>query len=261
MRGFKIFSFALAGILTIQNVDAKTKNSIRRSDAGIRLGASFGVPAGAIPDGASGLPLPAPSLGLFYSYKITPKWSIQIGAETYSMKAKFETPYEQFEYIGNIEKYINGNQNSSRIDTVFLDKAVVEGGRFNNKYIAIPVTAQYNFRKGWSMSFGGYIAYNYKKEMVGTATDIYFGDRYNPDFSLKVSGTMPFDESERIKDWDFGLNVGGNYELKSGINFDVRVNAGMTDIFVKEFTAPPSAFHNIVIQTTVGYRIGGSRRI
>lgn len=261
MKRLKVLSFVLAGVLAFQHVDAKTKNSLKRSDAGIRVGASFGIPAGAIPEGASGLPLPAPALGLFYSYKITPKWSVQIGAETYSMKAKFETPYEQFEYIGNIEKYINGNQNSTRVDTVFLDKAVVEGGRFNNRYLSVPITAQYNFRKGWSMSFGGYIAYNFKKEMVGTATDIYFGDRYNPDFSLKVSGTMPFDESERIKDWDFGLNVGGNYELKSGINFDVRVNAGLTDFFVKEFTAPPSAYHNVVIQTTVGYRIGGSRRI
>lgn len=253
--------FFLMAVLTVVTVDAKTKNNLKRSGAGIRAGASFGIPAGAIPDGASGLPMPALALGLFYSYKFTPKWSLQIGAETYSMKAKFETPYEQFEYIGNIEKYINGNVNSSRVDTVFLDKATVEGGRFNNRYLAVPVTAQYHFNKGWSITFGGYVAYNFKKEMIGTAKDIYFGDKTNPDYSLKVNGTMPFDESHQIKDWDFGLNVGGSYELKSGINFDVRINAGMTDFFVKEFTAPPSAYHNVVIQTTVGYRIGGSRRI
>lgn len=251
---------ALATLLVF-NVEAKTKNSIKRSDAGIRAGSSFGFPAGSIPEGASGMPLPAISLGLFYSYKFTPKWSIQIETEAYSMKANFNAPYSQFEYIGNIEKYINGNENSNRIDTVYLDKATVEGGRFNNKYISLPVTANYHFRKGWSLSFGGYVGYNYKKEMVGTATDIYFGDRYNPETSMKVSGTMPFNESDKIKDWDFGMNVGGNYELKSGINFDLRINAGLTDMFVKEFSAPPSAYHNIVVQTTIGYRLGGTRRI
>jgi hypothetical protein len=248
--------------LPLLTVNAKTKNNqFKRSDAGIRVGAAFGIPAGAIPDGASGLPMPAVSLGMFYSLKFTPKWSIQIGAETYSMKAKFNTPYSQFEYIGNVEKYINGNVNSTRVDTIFLDKATVENGMFNNKYIAVPITANYHFRKGWSFSFGGYVAYNFKKQMEGTATEIAFGNRDDKSISVPVTGTMPFNESHQIKDWDFGLNVGGNYEMRSGINFDMRLNAGMANIFVKEFTAPPSAYHNIVIQTTVGYRIGGSRRI
>jgi hypothetical protein len=257
---FLIIFLTCLPLLTVAS--AKTKNNlIKRSDAGLRIGASFGIPAGAIPDGASGLPLPAVSLGMFYSYKFTPKWSIQIGAETYSLKANFNTPYSQFEYIGNVERYINGNVNSTRVDTLFLDKATVENGRFNNKYIAVPVTANYHFKKGWSFSFGGYVAYNFKKEMTGTAKDIFYGDRNDPEVSFAVIGTMPFDESDKIKDWDFGMNVGGNYELKSGINFDMRINAGLTDFFVKEFTAPPSAYHNIVIQTTIGYRIGGTRRI
>lgn len=247
--------------MTAVSVNAKTKNNLKRSDAGIRLGAAFGAPLGAMPSGATGLPLPAPSLGLFYSYKISPKWSLQIGAETYSMKAKFQTPYENFEYVGNVERYINGNVNSERIDTVFLKYALVEGGKFNNRYISVPLTAHYHFRKGWSLSFGTYIGYNYKKEMIGTATDIYFGDKNDENYSLKVNGEMPFNESERIRNWDFGLNVGGNYELESGLNFDLRINTGLVDIFVKEFTAPPSAYRNLVIQTTVGYRIGGSRRI
>lgn len=261
MKGLKFILLFIIAATLFNHVDAKTKNSLKRSGAGIRAGASFGIPAGAIPSGASGLPLPAPSLGLFYSYKITPKWSVQIGAETYSMKAKFSTPYEDFEYIGNIEKYLNGDPNSTAIDTVFLKYAFVEGGKFNNRYLSVPIMANYYFSKGWSISFGGYVAYNFKKEMAGTAMDIYFGDRNDPNIALQVNGTMPFDESIRIKDWDFGLNVGGNYELKSGINFDVRINAGMTDFFVKEFTAAPSAYHNVVIQTTVGYRIGGSKRI
>ncbi len=260
MRCFKIVLILISCIIFATNINAKEKNKLKRNDAEIRIGASFGVPAGAIPTGASGMPLPAVSMGLFYDYQINPKWSLQIGAESYSMKARFETPYERFEYIGNVEKYINGDEASSRIDTVFLDKATVEGGRFNNRYLAIPISAQYHFRKGWSISFGSYVAYNLKKEMKGTAKDIYFGEKEDPEISLRVYGTMPFNESDKIKDWDFGLNVGGNYELRSGLNFDLRINAGMIDFFVKEFTAPPSAYRNIVLQTTIGYKIGGGYR-
>lgn len=248
------------------DIEAKTKNNLKRSDAGIRAGAAFGFPAGSIPDGASGLPLPAPSLGLFYSYKFTPKWSVQIGFEAYSMKANFNTHYEYFEYTGDIGKYITVNGEpylpQGEISTIHLKYAFVDGGRFNNKYIAAPITANYHFTKGWSISFGGYVAYNYKKEMQGTAKNVHI---YNPNFpeweGYPADGNMPFNESDKIKDWDFGMNVGGNYELKNGINFDLRLNAGLTDIFVKEFSAPPSAYHNIVVQTTIGYRLGGTRRI
>jgi hypothetical protein len=206
--------------------------------------------------------MPAVSIGMFYSLKFTPKWSVQIGAETYSMRANFDTPYNDFEYIGSLGKYMPELfENNGQLDTAFLKYAYVEGGKFNNKYLAIPITANYHFRNGWSLSFGTYVAYNFKKEMTGTATDILFGNKDDKTIAVKMIGTMPFNESDKIKDWDWGLNVGGNYELKSGINFDMRINAGMTDFFVKEFTAPPSAYHNIVIQTTIGYRIGGTRRI
>ncbi|MCO5248523.1 MAG: PorT family protein [Chitinophagales bacterium] len=238
------------------NLNARVKNNVNYNTAGLKIGAAFGFPLGAMPKGATGLPLPAPSLGMFFSHKFTPKWSLQIGAEMYSLKTRFATPYSQFEYIGNVEKYIYG-QETSRIDTVFLDKAFVENGLFNNRYISLPISAIYHFNKSWSLSFGAYIAYNFKKQMTGTAKDIYFGDKYNPEYSLEVEGTMPFNESDKIKDWDFGLNVGGNYELKNGINFDVRLNAGLVDFFVKEFTAPPSAYRNMILQTTIGYKIGG----
>jgi hypothetical protein len=258
----KTIILIVIALALVLNVEGKTKNSLKRSDAGIRVGAAFGIPAGAIPDGASGLPMPAVSLGMFYSLKFTPKWSVQIGAETYSMKANFDTPYEDFEYIGNLGKYMPELfEDNGTIDTAFLKHAYVDGGRFNNKYIAVPITANYHFRKGWSFSFGGYVAYNFKKQMEGTATEIAFGNRDDKSISVPVTGTMPFNESDKIKNWDYGINVGGNYELKSGINFDMRINAGLTDFFVKEFTAPPSAYHNIVIQTTIGYRIGGTRRI
>lgn len=259
MNYTKSLCLLLACFIWVTESQAKVKNRLKRSDIGFTAGASFGIPAGKIPKGSTGLPLPAPMLGLSYEQHITPRWSIKYGVETYAMKARFETTYEDFIFSGNLGEHINvpGYDFSDSEGSIPLDRATVEGGLFNNRYISVPVSAQHYFRKGWSVSMGTYVAYNIKKLMKGTAIDILIHTGHEP---LSVDYPMPFDESHQIRDWDFGLNVGGNYELKSGVNFDLRVNAGMIDFFVKDFTAPPSAYRNIVVQTTVGYKIGGGYR-
>lgn len=246
----------LIGLMSFQVTEARNK-TFRKSDAGIRVGAAFGFPLGPLVEGATGLPMPAPSLGLFYSHRFTPKWSVQIGAEHYWMKAKFETPYANFQYVGELE--IKTDQGTQFVnDTVNIVYALVKDGLFDNRYLSLPITAHYHFRKGWSISFGGYGAYKLRSNMTGIATDVFVGNK--EDYS-EVVGEIIFDESKRFRKFDFGLNVGGNYELKSGINFDLRVVTGLTDIFRKDFTAPPGAYRNVVMQATVGYRLGGSRRI
>lgn len=246
----------MLGVLAIQVAEARNK-AFRKSDAGIRAGASFGFPLGPLVEGATGLPMPAPSLGLFYSYKFNPKWSIQIGAEHYWMKARFETPYANFQYVGELE--ILTNEGTQFInDTVNIVYAFVKDGLFDNRYLSLPITAHYHFRKGWSIHFGGYAAYKLRSNMTGVATDVYVGNM--EDYS-EVVGEIDFDESSRFRKYDFGVNFGGNYELKSGVNFDLRVVTGMSDIFKKDFTAPPGTYRNVVMQATVGYRLGGARRI
>lgn len=230
----------------------------RRSDAGIRIGASFGFPLGPLVEGATGLPMPAPSLGLFYSYRLNPKWSIQVGGEHYWMKARFETPYANFQYAGEIEIRMEDGSTQFVNDTVNIVYALVKDGLFDNRYLSVPITAHYHFKKGWSIAFGGYAAYKLRSSMTGVATDVFVGN--SEDFS-EVVGEIDFDESNRFRRIDYGINLGGNYELNSGVNFDLRVVAGLSDIFKSDFTAPPGAYRNLVLQATVGYRLGGSRRL
>jgi hypothetical protein len=229
----------------------------RRSDAGIRIGASFGFPLGPLVEGATGLPMPAPSLGLFYAYRLSPKWSLQVGGEHYWMKAQFETPYANFQYAGDLE--IITDQGTQIVnDTVNIVYAFVKEGLFDNRYLSMPITAHYHFKKGWSIAFGSYVAYKLRSTMTGVATDVYVGN--SEDYS-EVVGEIDFDESDRFRRFDYGLNLGGNYEMKSGLNFDLRVVAGLSDIFKSDFTAPPGTYRNIVMQATLGYRLGGTRRL
>lgn len=245
-------------LLSSHDAFAVRNKKFRRSDVNIRAGVSFGFPAGRVlPEGATGLPMPAPALGVFYSYNINPKWSLEAGVDYYWMKAKFQTPYNNILYKGDV-LIENPDGTTSVVEDaeVNIDYALVKDGLFDNRYVAIPMLANYHFRKGWSIKFGTYVAYKLKSRMTGKATDVILGGG-----NKLADDYVDFDESNQFKQFDFGLNFGGNYEMKSGIQFDVRLVTGLSDIFKKEFTAPPGAYHNMVIQAGVGYRIGGGRRL
>ena len=230
----------------------------RRSEVDIKTGFSLGVPFGRIiPEGATGLPLPAPSLGISYSYNFSPRWSAKIGIDYYWMKARFETPYNNIIYKGDV-KIKNADGSTTLIENaeVNIDYALVKDGLFDNRYFAIPLLASYHMKKGWSVIFGPYIAYKIQSNMTGKATDVVLGGG-----NLLAEEFIDFNESDQFNQFDFGFNVGGNYELRSGINFNLNLVTGVVDIFKKEFTAPPGPYTNLIFQAGIGYKIGGSRRL
>ena len=49
------------------------------------------------------------------------------------------------------------------------------------------------------------------------------------------------------EEFDFGVNLGAGYQLNSGLNFGLRYNLGLTDIF------EASDAKNSVLQVSVGY--------
>jgi opacity protein-like surface antigen len=82
----------------------------------------------------------------------------------------------------------------------------VEGATadYGVSYIRIPVMAKYYIMEGLSLQAGPEIAFK-----IGTAED--YAD-------------------EAIKSMDFGLGIGGAYELASGLMFDVRYNLGLSNV-------------------------------
>lgn len=252
--------FVIIMLLTMFGNDAFAvrNKKFRRSEIGVKTGVSLGFPFGRIiPKGATGLPMPAPSLGVSYSYNFSPRWSAKIGIDYYWMKARFETPYNNIIYKGDVLiENPDGSTTLMENAEVNIDYALVKDGLFDNRYVSIPLLASYHMKKGWSVQFGPYVAYKLQSNMTGKATDVVLGGG-----NLLADDFVDFDESNQFKQFDFGLNVGGNYELKSGINFNLNLVAGVVDIFKKEFTAPPGPYSNMVLQAGIGYRIGGSRRL
>jgi len=117
---------------------------------------------------------------------------------------------------------------------------------FSLSYINIPVMLQYEFVKGFRGEFGpqfGFLVAARDKWSEGGVFVNLFPEGEH-------SG------SENVKNWfktfDFGLNLGLNYELDNGLNFGVRYNLGLTNI-AKGSSDEGGKVHNGAFSVGLGY--------
>ena len=48
-----------------------------------------------------------------------------------------------------------------------------------------------------------------------------------------------------MRRFDFGLNVGAQYELAWGLNFDLRATGGLSSFFKKDFDLAPGRYQTL----------------
>ena len=99
-------------------------------------------------------------------------------------------------------------------------------------YINIPILAKYYFNEGFS-AFAGIqlgLLMSAKYDVDGNSTDV----------------------KEYTNGTDFSIPIGVNYQLSSGLNFDVRYNIGMSAVNKEG----DDKVTNAVIQIGVGYQFG-----
>lgn len=258
---FSILLMATSGWSKEKTKKQKIKEptvKMSKLDYGMNLGMCLAFPAGPLVQNAQGMPFPGPVINGNIRYYFSNKISTQLGVTYYWNQTRFQTPYSNFTYIGNIDINMPDGSTIQQYDTVNIFYAVVKDGLFKNKFIGIPIHCNYHFNKVWSMSLGGYFAILLKGGMTGVATDVVLGDGSSSDF--QVADDVPFDQGDQFNKFDYGLNVGANAQLPNGFNFDLKVNTGLASMFKKEFTAPPGTYRNIFIQGTLGFRIGARER-
>lgn len=219
---------------------------------------SLAFPLGPLVEGAKGVPFPGPVLGINSRFYLSNKFSMQLGVNYYWNQTRFETPYANFTYIGDIDIKMPDGSFIKQKDTVNIYYAVVKDGLFSNKYIGFPLSANLHINKVWSLNAGAYFAILLKGGMTGEATEVVLGDGSSSDF--QVADNVPFDQGDQFNKFDYGMNFGTNAQLPNGFNFDLKVNMGIASMFKKEFTAPPGIYRNVFIQGTLGYRLGARER-
>jgi len=230
---------------------------IRHDEYGLRVGASFGAPMGPILVGQKGSPGILPSAGIYYEKKFNPKWGLMMEANYLGLNLGFEAPYANFYGDGTVIRTDpnTGETIVEEINDFYIYYALVKNGTIRSSYINFPVSAVYHLRRGWSFNFGANVGVLLKSVLTGDAVDVYLGEQGQ---GGKVD-FYDFNESDEFTKMQWGVNTGFKYQLKMGINFDVKLNTELSPYFKKSFDVMPGLYRSMYIQTTIGYRLGGGK--
>ncbi|PSG88574.1 porin family protein [Aurantibacter aestuarii] len=132
----------------------------------------------------------------------------------------------------------------------FESNGVVFDGEYEDKlkldYINLPVMAKFYVTEGFSLEAGPQVGFliGANVESEGTESVTFGGSTETESFSEEV------DVKDSFKGIDFAVGVGAGYKLDGGLNFAVRYNLGLSNIYEDsgDFKA-----QNNVFQFSVGY--------
>ena len=232
-----IFIAILAG-LCFGNVQAQVM------EFGLKGGLNIGTPVGVAEKGASGSLGVGPLIGMTFTYDLGSRWSIH-GEFLYSMKsAKFHTPVSG----DTIYKYTVNDTIPSEVHTIY--NGFVDG-KFDNKYIDIPLYASYAISKRFRLLLGGYFSYLLEGVNTGSA-DIDVGDPAHPFTSVTDE---PFDQSSGLNQWDYGAIFGATYMTERRISFGLSLTTGLRSIYQNNYKYIDSVVRNVYMQTYVQFSL------
>jgi len=134
----------------------------------------------------------------------------------------------------SIQPEISYSQQGANQNSVFVfeEFPLLDGElevRYN--YINVPIMAKYYVVKGFSIELGPQLGFLLSAEQEDEGQDI--------------------DVKDRLKSFDFGVNVGVGYKLENGLNFGLRYNAGLTNI--NDISVFSDKNRHGVVQISIGY--------
>ncbi len=245
MNRNKIHTTAYKGTLVLAMLLLSMIGFVRSQglEFGLKGGFMLGTPYGVAEDGATGKLGAGPSFGIFVRGQLNFRWKVQ--AEfLYSRKGStFKTPVE-----GDTLYRDEQNGQSYLVHTVY--NGWVEG-EFDNVYLDIPVIFLYRLNTKWNILIGPQFSYLLKGKNKGTA-DIEVGDPENPFTTVEDE---PFDQSEQLKKWDYGILVGGMYHINNKMDIGLSATTGLFSIYDKNYKYLDRTVRNIYLQASLGFKI------
>ena len=215
---------------------------------GLKGGVNIGTPVGAAEKGAEGSLGVGPLIGMTWAYHLNPKWAIH-GQFLYSQKgSKFYTPVSGDTIYEYQTVTPGGDSIPSSVHTIY--NGFVDG-KFDNKYIEVPIYASYAVGKRFLLNFGGYVAYLLDGYNAGSA-DIEVGDPAHP---FTTVTDEPFDQSSEIHEWDYGVLLGAEYATGYRINVGINITTGLRSIYRKNYKYIDGAVRNVYLQTYLQFSL------
>ncbi len=214
---------------------------------GLKGGVNIGTPVGVAEKGAKGSVGIGPMIGMYFAYALDSKWGLH-GEFLYSYKgSSFHTPVSG-DTTYRYNTITPTDTIPSEVHTMYHGWV---DGKFNNRYIDVPLYASYALSRRFLLTFGGYVSYLVYGNNTGTA-DIDVGDPNHPFTSVSDE---PFDQSEGLNKWDYGLLLGTTYRTDRRINFGLSVTTGLRSVYQNNYKYIDGVVRNVYMQAFVQFSI------
>lgn len=219
--------------------------------AGLNIGATAPVP---IPAEVRSIdaywPLFTPRLGYSVTYNNAqhPNWAIQSGIQ---MEIKGMGIRDKVKYM-----YTDVIMDGSNIKGYFVGRNQTE---IKASYITVPLSIVYKPSPKWRVNAGAYLSYCTSSEFNGTVWDGYLREGEDIATSMKIyikeKGEADFNFSDDMRDVDWGLVLGGEYQLNQKFGLYSNLNWGMTSIFPSSFKGIDFKMYNIYLSIGMTYNL------
>ncbi|MDR0686936.1 MAG: PorT family protein [Dysgonamonadaceae bacterium] len=124
-------------------------------------------------------------------------------------------------------------------------------------YITVPLSVRYRTGKHWWLTCGGYASYTHSASLTGSVWDGYLRtpDPTGPEILINSREEASFDFGGDVRDFDFGLSVGGEYSINSRFKVLATFNRGLTSILKRNLKAIPFNMYNMYLMFGMAYRL------
>lgn len=211
---------------------------------GVKLGLTSGTPIGKIEEGAKGKLGWGGIGGILTEYRLTDKWGVGLEAYYIQKKSAFTTPatVDEYDYL----YYPPGTDTMVWVTAQF--EGTVDGG-FDNRYLEVPVLAQYYFNDRLAATFGPYFSYLLQGDISGTSSgDVTIGLGV-----VEVEDEL-FDESQHLQKFDYGAAAGIRYQTEYKMLYELRLTTGLRSVFKETYPLADGTVRNIYLQLTAAYK-------
>ena len=223
-------------------------------------GWEYGIKAGFNIGGTSPLPLPNeirsiegynPGIAISIEGRATKwldetkKWGVTLGV---SLENKHMTTEAITKNYGM--KIINTN--GGELEGLWTGRVKT---KVKNSYLTVPVLANYNISKRWTLSAGPYVSYLLDGDFSG---HVYEGHLRTPDqtgsrVDFTGESVATYDFSNNLRNFQWGMQLGGEWKAFKHLTVYADLKWGLNDIFQKDFDTVTFAMYLIYLNVGFGY--------
>lgn len=210
-------------------------------EGGVFLGSPYTLEG--VPEGSTGGPLIGPHGGLSFSYHFTERISARLGMHYARKGSEYLVPISG---RTRVERSIFGLNFEIPFNLNYEGTA---DGEYNNEYIDLPLSFVFRNRKGnLAVTAGPYAAYLLKGFHKGTVT-VRVANLFNVN-------DEPFDQSELIRSWDYGVHLGTEFRILDRFYGSASGMFALVSVFSENPEGLEGVYRNIFMRAGLAYRIG-----